>query len=815
MPQPPQHLLNAWFQSRGWQPFPFQQQVWDAFLAGKHGLLNAPTGSGKTYALGAAPILKWLARDDWQTRMNNGLQLLWITPLKALSKDIHQALTELVEELGLPWQVRLRTGDTSSSERQKMKRRMPEILITTPESLHLLLASKDYPRMFRHLQLLVADEWHELLGTKRGVQVELGLSRLKAIAPDMRIWGISATIGNLEEALEVLLGETLHQEPFEILRAEMEKQVQIETVLPDEMERLPWTGHLGLRLLPKVVPILRESRTTLIFTNTRSQCEIWYQQLLEQFPEFAGVLAIHHGSIAREVRAWVEEALHAGSLKVVVCTSSLDLGVDFRPVETVVQVGSPKGVARFLQRAGRSGHQPGAVSRMFFVPTNALELLEGAALREATEVRLLEDRLPVIKPMDVLCQYLVTLAVSDGFNPQQALHEVRSTFSYGMLQEDEWQWALRFITSGGEALEQYEEYQKVVVQEDCYRVTDRRTALRHRLHIGTIVSDAHLNIKFMKGGSLGTVEESFIKTLKAGDTFIFAGRVLELVKVRGMTVYVRRASKGGGNVPRWAGGRLPLSSQLSEMYRSKLEEYLSGNYDSPELEKLVPLLTLQQERSAIPKMNELLIEQIRTREGYHYFFYPFEGRLVHEGMAALFAWRLAQFRPATFSLAMNDYGFELLTNQPIPLEEGIENGLFSIRHLEQDIQQSCSATEMARRKFRDIATIAGLIFQGYPGSYKQSRHLQASSSLIFDVFREYDPDNLLLHQAYEEVLLYQLEEVRMQKALQRIQKQRLLITKPPRPTPFAFPIMVDRLREKLSTEKLQDRIARMVLQMDK
>ncbi|MEX0966797.1 MAG: ligase-associated DNA damage response DEXH box helicase [Bacteroidia bacterium] len=809
-------IIKSWFSSKGWKSFPFQEEVWQAYLRGENGLLNAPTGSGKTYALGVAAVLEWMRNypDHYQSQTNNGLQLLWVTPLKALSKDIEKALTELVNETGISWKVGKRTGDTSSGERERQKRQMPEILIITPESLHLLLASKGYPAMFRNLRLVVADEWHELLGTKRGVHTELALSRLKSVASNLRIWGISATIGNLQEATEVLLGEDMHAKPFRIVRANIEKRVKIETLLPDEVERFPWAGHLGIKMLDKVIPIIRDSKTTLIFTNTRSQCEIWYQRLLEAYPELAGVLAIHHGSISSETRTWVEEALHQGILKAVVCTSSLDLGVDFHPVDTVVQVGSPKSVGRFLQRAGRSGHQPGAVSVIYFAPTSSLELIEGAALRTAADTRHVEDRIPVLKPMDVLCQYLVTLAVSEGFEPAKILSEIRKTFSYGMLREDEWQWALQFITSGGATLQQYEEYSKVEVENGRYLVNSRKTALRHRLSIGTIVSEASMRIKFLRGSSIGSIEESFIARMKPGDVFVFAGRVLELIHIKGMIAYVKRSKKKTGIIPRWDGGRMPLSSQLSEMYRDKLDEYLEKKINAVEVEKMVPLLDLQFKRSGIPHKDEFMIEVLETTEGYHAFFYPFEGRLVHEGLAALFAFRISQIMPISFSIAMNDYGFELLADKPIPLEEAIKQGLFDTHRLVDDIQQSVNSTEMARRKFREIAAIAGLVFSGYPGRNKSNKHLQASSGLLFDVFSEYDRNNLLILQAYEEVLTFQLEEGRMRKALERIRQQKLLITHPSRPTPFAFPILVDRLREKISSEKLEDRIKRMQILYD-
>jgi ATP-dependent Lhr-like helicase len=792
-----------WFRQCGWTPFDFQLRVWEAWLQGSSGLLNAPTGSGKTYALLIPPMLEALAQPA------TGLQLIWITPIRALAREIETSALRAIHALGLPWKVGVRTGDTPASVRKIQQTAPPQVLIITPESLHLLLSLKGFARTLGTLRGVVVDEWHELLGSKRGVQVELALSRLTTLAPALRIWGISATIGNLQQAADILLGN----KPGLIIRAAAEKKIEIVPVFPETVETLPWAGHLGITLLNKVVEIIRNSTSTLIFTNTRSFAEIWYQKLLEHAPDLAGVMAMHHGSISAELRAWVEEQLHEGRLKVVVCTSSLDLGVDFRPVETVIQVGSPKGVARCVQRAGRSGHQPGAVSRIYFVPTHSLELVECAALRQAITDGTVEMRMPYVRSFDVLVQYLVTLAVADGFFPEQIFREIKSTFSFATITEDEWQWVLNFITSGGEALQAYDEYRKVIVnQEGRYVVENQRVAQRHRLSIGTIVGDNQLLVKYPSGKYLGTIEEYFVSRLLPGDTFWFAGRVLELVRIKDMEVHVRKSNRKSGKVPSWMGGRMPLSSQLGMHIRKKLDEAAKGIYTDSELRFLEPLFELQRSRSHLPRQHEFLIEQFVTAEGHHVLMYPFEGRFVHEGMAALLAWRMARIRPLTFSIAMNDYGFELLSDQPIPLDEALETHLFSTENLLMDIQASTNASEMAKRKFRDIAAIAGLMFKGYPGKPVRDRHLQATAGLFFEVFQAYEAHNLLFRQAYEEVMDFQLEEQRLREALNRINRQKIVLTHPKKPTPFAFPIMVDRLRERLTTEQLKDRIRRMTAQ---
>ncbi|WP_343668128.1 ligase-associated DNA damage response DEXH box helicase [Chitinophaga sp.] len=807
-------VITDWLAARDRQPFAFQEEAWTYYLQGKSGLVNAPTGYGKTFSLFLGVVIDWINRHpkDYSSKSKNGLQLLWITPLRALAKDIARAMEEVLQELNIPWQVGIRSGDTPVSARAAQKKNMPEVLLITPESLHLLMGQKEYPKVFTSLTTVVADEWHELLGSKRGVMIELGLSRLKGLAKKegrgpLRIWGISATIGNLEEAMDVLLG-TPDPEAV-IVRAKLGKKIELQSILPDEIEKYPWAGHLGTRLLYKALPIVNESRTTLIFTNVRSQTEIWYQEILRQCPDLAGALALHHGSIDMELRIWVEEALHTGTLKAVVCTSSLDLGVDFRPVDTVIQVGSPKGVARFLQRAGRSGHQPGATSKIWFLPTHSLELVEAAALKSAIAQQVVESRMPVILAYDVLLQYLMTLAISDGFHAPEIWEEVTGTFCFRDITADEWEWILAFLNTGGEALYSYDEFKKLDREGDFFICRSRMQAMRHRLHIGVIVSDAMLKVKFMGGGFIGMIEEWFIARLTAGDTFSLGGRILEFVMIKDMTVLVRKSNAKKAIVPSWMGGRLPLSPSLGKILRETFNEALSGNTTEPELQVLQPLFNLQEYLSHVPRANELLIEMIHTKDGYHLFAYPFEGRLVNEVMATLLAYRLSKRTPITFSIAMNDYGFELLSDQPIPLTPDDVYELFSLDNLNIDLQASVNSTEMARRKFRDIAVIAGLIFQGYPGKHKQSRHLQSSASLLFNVFTEYDPQNLLLRQAFNEAFFYQMEEARLRECLDRINNSKIVITYPEELTPFCFPIKVDSLREQLTSEKLEDRIKKM------
>ncbi|MES2457543.1 MAG: ligase-associated DNA damage response DEXH box helicase [Bacteroidota bacterium] len=856
--------VMQWLKAAKRRPFKFQTDAWQYYAEGYSGLVNAPTGFGKTFSLFLAVAIDELNKKaeveavearNKKGRVTNaavvelqkqaekktvkaeintpkeqpkksvrqkkdaGLKLIWITPLRSLAKDLARAMREVCDELHLDWTVGVRNGDTAQSEKLKQKKQMPEVLIITPESMHLLLAQKSTFNYFEHLQCIVADEWHELLGSKRGVMAELAISRIKGLLgvqhPErlLRIWGISATIGNIDQALDVLV-------PYEdllkiIIKADIEKKIIIKSILPDHIDMLPWAGHLGHKLADKLLPIIYKSKTTLIFTNTRGQAEMWYQNLLAKDENLAGQLAIHHGSIDYELRNWIEESIHTGALKAVVSTSSLDLGVDFKPVDTVVQIGSPKGVARFLQRAGRSGHSPYETSKIYFLPTHALELVEAAAIKEAARTQNIESREPVVMSFDVLIQYLVTLAVGDGFDDEQLFFEVKQTHAFRELLPQEWTWIMQFITTGGDSLTAYNEFSKVTKVDGLWKVESRQIALRHRLHIGTIVSDAMIKVKYLTGGFVGMVEESFIARMKPGSSFTLAGRVLEFIMIKEMMALVRKSKQKTAMSPSWMGGRISLTANLGAILRKKYNETLYKEHDDEELDLILPLFQRQAKVSHVPKDDEFLIELINTKDGYHLFAYPFEGRQVHEIMASLIAYRLGRLKPITFSIAMNDYGFELLSEQPIPLDEANIKELFSPAELSADIIASINATEMARRKFRDIACIAGLVFQGYPGKYVANKHLQSSAALFFNVFSDYDKHNLLLRQAYDEAFYQQIEEPRLAAALNRIQGSKVIIVKTDSYTPLCFPIKVDSLRDNMSSEELSQRIERMTAEAEK
>ncbi|MCC6511654.1 MAG: ligase-associated DNA damage response DEXH box helicase [Pirellulaceae bacterium] len=824
--------VTQWFESLERKPFAFQRRTWRDYLAGRHGLVHAQTGTGKTLAAFLGPVIEHLAEVDKtltpspapkkaapkkaasatrsrRQRRDSQLRVLWITPLRALAGDTETNLRTALTALGVPWLVEKRTSDSSASLRARQQVALPEVLITTPESITLQLTREDCIQRFAQLRLIVVDEWHELLGSKRGVQTELALARLRTLQPAARVWGLSATIGNLDEALVTLVGPTAAGQAS-LVRGNVGKQMEITALIPRDMERFPWAGHLGGQLVPQVAEIVRSATSSLVFTNTRSQAEIWYRSLLAQLPDLAGQMAVHHGSLDQKLRWWIEDRLRDGRMRCCVCTSSLELGVDFPMVDQVVQIGSPKGCARLIQRAGRSGHRPGQASRVTFVPTHALELVEIAALKRAVADGHIERRAPLSKPLDVLAQHVVTVALGGGFRSTELLNEVRGTAAYAHITDQEWQWVLDFAERGGSSLTAYPDYHRIALVDGTYRVLDRRIAALHRMSVGTIVSDAAMQVRYMKGKVVGTVEESFVGRMSPGDRFMLGGKLLELVRVHDNTAWVKRGRGKETAVPRWMGGRMPLSTELSQALRDELERSLCGKYVGPAMQAVKPMLQLQLAWSTLPAHDELLVERWSNREGHHLFVYPFEGRLVHEGLAALWAYRLSRLKSISFSMAMNDYGFVLVSPIEAPLDEALAAGLLSSAGVAEDILSSLNATEMSKRQFREIARVAGLLFQGYPGQRKQARHLQASSNLFYDVFSEYDPENLLLRQARREVLERQLEEQRMIAALDRLGQSRILIERLLRPTPLAFPLLTDRLRDRLSSESFAQRVQRLV-----
>ena len=803
--------INDWFASKEWTPWPFQKKAWRAYLKGEHGLIHVPTGSGKTYAALMGPLAELIdAIRKNKGQPIEGLQLLYVTPLRALTRDIEAAILRPIEELKLPITVDNRTGDSSSYRKAKQKQKLPNILITTPESLTILMSYPGAGAKFNSLKAVLADEWHELLGTKRGVQLELALARLRRWAPELRTWGLSATLGNLDEAAQAIVGVN---NQASIVSANIKRPVRIQTLLPDSVDSFPWGGHIGIQLLPQVKALLEEPGSTLVFTNTRYQAERWYQELLKQCPDWITEIALHHGSLELETRRWVEGEVKSGKLRAVVCTSSLDLGVDFPAVERVIQIGSPHGLARLIQRAGRAKHRMGESSTIYCVPTHALELLEFSALREAYRAKALENRFRFEKPLDVLAQHLLSCALCEPFNVESLYQEVIQAYCYRDLEFREFQWVMALLEHGGSKLQAYPEYHKLSLNPTHhYEVTNPTTQRLHRMNIGTITSDASIQVNYINGATLGAVEEWFVSKLQAGDIFTFAGKTLEFIRIHEKAVYVRKSNKATTVIPRWAGGRLPLSESLGKELRSLIEQP-NKTRQNPELKAAQPILTAQQQYSVLPQADELLIETCKTREGYHCFIFPFEGRLVHEGLASLWASALAQRQSASFSLSVSDYGLELLSKEPFPYRQLILEVIDSPPPTRNDlidaVEASLNLNELAKRQFRAIARISGLVLQNYPGNYKTANQLQTSASLLYDVFKRYDPENLLLYQAKREVLEQLFELARLERTLLRLKSSRLVHQEVARPTPLGFPLMVERIASKLSSESLSDRVEKM------
>ncbi len=818
--RPPRARLEAWFSGEGWSPFPFQEEVWEAWRAGESGLLLAPTGMGKTLAVWGGPLLDGLHRVGSE-RPNGGtigeeaaLRYLWITPLRALARDTTAQLRRPVEELGLGWQVELRTGDTPSSRKARQRTSPPQVLVTTPESLTLLLSWPESAARLRRLRGVIVDEWHELLGSKRGVQTELALARLRRWNPGLRTWGISATLGNPEEACTALLGRGGGR----IVEGPRRPPPRLETLLPlaSAMGRFPWGGHLGLSMLPQVaarLDALPEGGSALLFTNTRAQAERWHEALARARPAWAeaGALALHHGSLDRKTREGVEGGLRSGRVRCAVCTSTLDLGVDLPAVDLVFQVGSPRGVGRLLQRAGRSGHDPARRSEVVGVPTHAFEIVEFAAARRAlaADPPPLEPRAPLRAPLDVLAQHLVTVALGGGFREADLRDEIRTTHAYRTLPDEAWSGVLDLVTRGGAALQAYPRYRRVVEADGVFRVPDTAVARRHRWSVGTISDDAQLRVRFRKGRTLGGVEESFLSQLRPGDTFLFAGKHLELVALEDLTAWVRTAGgrRGTPRTPRWMGGRLPLSTELADATLETLERWGRKVHADPEAIAMADLLELQGRWSRLPRPGVLVVEETRSRDGHHRFLYPFLGRLVHEGLAALLAHRITREAPRSLHLSVNDYGIEVVS--PDPLDDLPPwPRLLSPEGVAEELTQALNAAEMARRRFREVARVAGLLVTG-PGRRGTVRQLQASSGLLHDVLARWDPENLLLLQARQEVLEAELEVEALRGGLDRLVRGEIVEVKTPRLTPLAFPLWAERIQARVSTERWIDRVRRM------
>ena len=795
-------ILNQWFQRKKWAPFPFQNAAWDAYLAGKSGCIHVATGSGKTLAAFGGPILQlWDAPDD------GFFKIIYISPLKSLAQDLMLHLQALISELDLKLTIAVRSGDTKSYRKQQIVKKPPQILITTPESLALLCTHEDVFAKMARLECIIVDEWHELIGNKRGSLMELTLARLTGQQNNVRIWGVSATVKNIAQAAEVLTA-SLQREPA-VISGQTQRLIEHEVIEPNHIDPFPWAGHLGLSMLKEVLPKINIQESTLIFTNTRHQAERWFQALSLAKPEWENKMALHHGSVHQDERMRIEDGLRSGELKIVVATSSLDLGVDFGPVEHVFQIGTIKMLGRLVQRAGRSRHRPGASGAITFVPTHALELFDFEAAKRALARGELESRKPLHKPLDVLVQHLLNWALGGGFDKESARINIQKSYSFSDLNNDEWNWALQFITLGGKSLTAYQAYQKVTLEDGRYSFKDLRLGRIQRMNVGTIVSSNAIQVQFLGGKSLGSVEEQFIAKIKPGDVFSFAGRQLELVKFWQEKALVKIAKKTSTIAPQWAGTSLPISLDLGNAIRDLLADIKQKKLEDLG-QGILQLVALQKKYSAFPGQGEVLAETLKSREGFHLFIYPFAGHLINQVLGMVWSYRLTLKKPRTIAVTANDYGIECFAPDEIDWKQELKSEIFTADGFLKDLQNAMNTSELAKRHFKEISRISGLVPQNYPGRKKTGSQVTVSSSLLFDVFKHHEPDHMLYLQAYREAYGQQFQEQDLLNVALRMAEEEILWIQCRRPSPFAFPLMVERTASKMTSESLQERVARMV-----
>jgi ATP-dependent helicase Lhr and Lhr-like helicase len=722
LPEP----FSSWFTSQGWAPRPHQLEVLAAARAGASVLLIAPTGGGKTLA-GFLPSLVDLAENP-----RPGLHTLYVSPLKALGADIARNLSRPVAAMALPISIATRSGDTSGDERRRQREAPPNLLLTTPESLALLVSLPDAEKMFGTLSAVVIDEVHALAGTKRGDQLALCLSRIAALAPGARRIGLSATVahrGPLEAYVSV--------DGVRVIEVTGGAPPAIEMILPEG--RLPWAGHMGLSAAPEILGRIRQAGMTIVFVNTRAQAELLFQELWKLNEETLPI-AIHHGSLELEQRKRVESAMAEGRLRAVVATSSLDLGIDWGGVDQVLQVGAPKGVSRLLQRVGRSNHRMDEPSKAILVPANRFEVLECEAAILGVAARELDGDPPRPGGLDVLAQHILGVACSAPFLPDELFAEVRRASPYAALTRQDFDDALRFVEDGGYALSAYERYRKLFRDfEGRVHVRSERIARQHRMNIGTIVEEPLLKVKLAGrgGGFLGEVEEYFANMLSPGDTFMFAGRLLKFLRIRETTVEAVEGGDGDPAVPAYAGGRMPMTTNLADRVRTMIQDSSTwGAFPEPVRE----WLALQKKVSRLPGRHDLLVETFPRGDRFFLVAYCFEGRNAHQTLGLLLTRRMQRFGMQPLGFVATDYVLATWSaNEPTDVAR-----LFEQDMLGDDLEAWMSESSVMRRTFRNVAVIAGLIERHHPGEKKTKRQVTVNSDLIYDVLRRHQPDHLLL-----------------------------------------------------------------------
>ncbi len=769
--------FTTWFDNRGWSIHPHQVEMLAADRRGEHSLLIAPTGGGKTLA-GFLPSLIDLAEETQE-----GLHTLYISPLKALAVDIQRNLTTPVAEMGLDIRIETRTGDTPANHRKRQKDAPPHILLTTPESLALLISLPDSFTLFRSLKRVILDEVHAMVGTKRGDQLALCLARLSAIHPGLRRIGLSATVA-WPEALKAFIAPDADPASVTQINGIGAKRADIRIL--DTQERLPWSGHYGLHAIPEIYQEIRKTGTAIIFVNTRAQAELIFQALWIA-NEDALPIALHHGSLDREQRRKVEAVMAAGSLRAVVATSSLDLGIDWAAVDLVVQVGPPKGVSRMIQRIGRAGHRLDVPSRALLVPCNRFEVLECRCVIDGVDQGTLDGDPPRDGGLDVLCQHLMSLACAAPFRPEEVYREITCAAPYRTLSRESFEAALRFVEDGGYALQSYERWKRLFrTAAGTCEVANPRLAQRHRMNIGTIVEAVTLKVRLRggRGGSLGEIEEYFASLLEPGDTFVFAGRLLRFEGIRQTAVEVSPA-KGGGDpkVPSYLGGRLPFTTHLSERVRETLSDPTSWGTLPDQVQEW---LRLQQWRSLLPGRDGLLIETF-PRAGKEYLVaYSFAGRNAHQTLGMLLTRRMERMGLAPLGFVASDYVIAVWSLHPASNMAA----LFDEDMLGDDLEAWMEDSSLMRRTFRNVAVIAGLIERRIPGQEKTGRQVTFNSDLIYDVLRRYEPDHILLQATRADARSGLIDVGRLAEFLSRA-KSGIRHRRLDRVSPLAVPILLE------------------------
>ncbi|MGB8555658.1 MAG: ligase-associated DNA damage response DEXH box helicase [Pseudolabrys sp.] len=818
---PPQlpDVFARWFAGRGWQVHAHQLALLARANAGRSALLIAPTGGGKTLA-GFLPTLVELSERGVRSRnlkstgralvRPQGLHTLYISPLKALAVDIARNLEIPVQEMGLPVRLETRTGDTPTSKRQRQRRDPPDILLSTPEQLALLLASADAPYMFGTLKRVILDELHSLVTSKRGDLLSLGLARLFKLAPELITIGLSATVAKPDELRRFLVAQPPDGRAHADLVTAQAGAQPIVTMLDTE-EHLPWAGHSARHALGEIYAHIKTHKTTLVFVNTRSQAEFLFQELWRNNDDNLAI-ALHHGSLDVAQRRRVEDAMATGKLRAVVCTSSLDLGVDWGDVDLVINVGAPKGCSRLLQRIGRSNHRLDEPSEAVLVPANRFEVLECRAAIEAVAENA-QDTPPLrTGALDVLAQHILGRACGEPFIAEELYAEICAAAPYAALSRADFDAAVDFVATGGYALKAYERFAKIRQGKDGrWRITHPRVAQRYRMNVGTIVEADMIKVRLVRsrrsgavvprgGRLLGKVEEYFIETLRPGDTFVFAGEILKYEALVEDEVYVSRSDATDPKVPAYEGGKFPLSTYLAARVRAILAK--------PEEWRALPeqvreWLEIQQWRSILPKAGDLLVETFPRAANHYLVCYPFEGRLAHQTLGMLLTRRLERARLRPLGFVANEYALAIWGLGDIALH--IKRGDFSLAQLfdedmlGDDLEAWLAESALMKRTFRSCAIIAGLIEKRFPGEEKSRRQLTISTDLVYDVLRKHQPDHILLRAAHSDAATGLLDIKRLAEMLSRI-RGRIVHKALHHVSPLSVPVLLEIGRESVYGE---------------